>query len=122
MVARHDSGIYAGGSLRDRDRVGISTARCKTLDLVDGILPLLELYPESSYVKPEFIQNTVEIATRVCYSLAKLDSHVRGLVSELDARCRRLGIHLGSSTPSLISPSDHSRASASRTSSCTISW
>jgi carboxylate-amine ligase len=66
----------------------------KTLDLVDGILPLLELYPESSYVKPEFIQNTVEIATRVCYSLAELDSHVHSLVSELDARCRRLGMRL----------------------------
>ncbi|HSK99811.1 MAG TPA: hypothetical protein VK869_05700 [Rubrobacteraceae bacterium] len=29
-----------------------------TLDLVDGILPLMNLYPGSPYIKPEVVQNT----------------------------------------------------------------
>ena len=27
-----------------------------TLDLVDGILPLMEFFPDSEFIKPEFIQ------------------------------------------------------------------
>jgi carboxylate-amine ligase len=66
----------------------------RTLNLADGILPLMEFYPDSPYVKPEFIQNTVEIASKVCQSSSKLQSHVASLVSELSTRCRKLGISL----------------------------
>jgi glutamate---cysteine ligase / carboxylate-amine ligase len=51
-----------------------------TLDLVDGILALMDLYPHSPYVKPEVIQNTVEVASRVCCSIPELEGHLRGLV------------------------------------------
>lgn len=65
-----------------------------TLDLVDGILPLLELLPDSRYVKPEFIQNTVEVASKVCYSLAELQSHLSTIVAGLRAKCLLLGMTL----------------------------
>ncbi|MDH3692446.1 MAG: YbdK family carboxylate-amine ligase [Gammaproteobacteria bacterium] len=66
----------------------------RTLNLADRILPLMEFYPDSPYVKPEFIQNTVEIASKVCDSASKLQSHVTSLVSELSTRCRKLGTSL----------------------------
>ena len=37
-----------------------------TLDLLDGIMPLIEFFPNTSLVKPEFIQSCVEITTRIC--------------------------------------------------------
>lgn len=66
----------------------------KTLNLAEGILPLIELYPENPYVKPEFVQNTVEIASKVCYSLPELKAHVASQVAELRDRCRALGMAL----------------------------
>ena len=45
-------------------------------DLVDGIMPLIEFYPGSPYVKPEFIQNTVEITTKVSQSIAEAHYHL----------------------------------------------
>lgn len=66
----------------------------RTLDLADGILPLMELFPGSEHVKPEFIQNAVEIASKPCASIAELESHVASLVSELEAKCQALGMAL----------------------------
>jgi carboxylate-amine ligase len=66
----------------------------QTLDLVDGILPLMELYPGSVNVKPEMIQNTVEVASRPCKDTAELEHHMQSLVSELIARCEGLGMRL----------------------------
>jgi carboxylate-amine ligase len=34
-----------------------------SLDLRDGVLPLLEFFPDNPYVKPESIQNIVEVIT-----------------------------------------------------------
>ncbi len=65
-----------------------------TLDLKDGILPLMELYPGSPYVKPEFIQNTVEVASRICTSLGELESQIKSLISDLKAKCKELGMTL----------------------------
>jgi carboxylate-amine ligase len=65
-----------------------------TLDLVDGILPLMDLYQGSPYVKPEVIQNTVEVASRVCCTIPELEEHLRGLVAGLQENCRRLGMTL----------------------------
>lgn len=82
-----------------------------TLDLADGILPLMQLYPSSVYVKPEVIQNTVEIASKVCGSVAELEAHVRAIAAELRARCAGLGMrlcgagsHPFSVRPGLITP------------------
>jgi carboxylate-amine ligase len=52
----------------------------RTLELADGILPLVELYRESPYVKPEVIQNTVEVASKVCSKLTELEAHLRAVV------------------------------------------
>ncbi|UCC57093.1 MAG: YbdK family carboxylate-amine ligase [Gammaproteobacteria bacterium] len=66
----------------------------KTLDLVDGIMPLMEFYPGSINIKPEFIQNTVEVASRPCRDIAELGSHMRSLISELLDRCGELDMQL----------------------------
>ena len=55
----------------------------RTLELADGILPLIDLYPGSPYVKPEVIQNTVEVASKVCASFPELGTHLRTIVAEL---------------------------------------
>ncbi len=67
-----------------------------TLDLVDGILPLIELYPGSTNIKSEFIQNTVEVASSVCHNLEELHTHVLSLVSDLKIKCNALGVELRS--------------------------
>lgn len=66
----------------------------ETLDLVDGILPLMELYSDNPYIKPEFIQNTVEVCSKVCNDLPDLESHISSLVSNLRAKCNDLGMTL----------------------------
>jgi carboxylate-amine ligase len=65
-----------------------------TLDLVDGILPLMEFFPGSPYVKPEFIQNTVEISSRVCDGPSELASHLADLIRGVSLRCGELGMRL----------------------------
>ena len=66
----------------------------RSLELADGILPLLELYPNSEYVKPEFIQNTVEIASRPCTSVRELEAHVLELTADLQANAAELGMRM----------------------------
>lgn len=65
-----------------------------TLDLTDGILPLMQLYPGSSHIKPEFIQNTVEVASSPCDNVSEVESELHSLVVELKKRCRDLGMVL----------------------------
>lgn len=65
-----------------------------TLDLTDAILPLMQLYPGSSHIKPEFIQNTVEVASSPCDSVRDVEREMHVLVDELSKRCRNLGIVL----------------------------
>jgi carboxylate-amine ligase len=65
-----------------------------TLDLADAILPLMDLYPASPYVKPEVIQNTDEIASRVCCGIPELGEHLQEIVADLQENCRRLGMTL----------------------------
>ncbi len=82
----------------DPERVGVELelqlVDAGTLDLVDGILPLMEFYPDSPHVKPEFIQNTVEVASRPCRSVDELADHVLALVADLRRRCAELGMAL----------------------------
>jgi carboxylate-amine ligase len=65
-----------------------------TLNLTDGILPILELYPNNTNVKPEFIQNTVEVASDICYSLPELESDLNRLVSNLMKHTHKLGMSI----------------------------
>jgi len=63
-------------------------------ELVNGIKPLIEIYPESPYVKPEFIQNTVELASRVGRNIADVHQHLLLLAKNLKPHCNRLGMDL----------------------------
>lgn len=65
-----------------------------TLDLADRITPLMERLGETPYVKPEMIQNTVEIITRVCADSTEAQAHLVGLASGVRAHCRELGLRL----------------------------
>lgn len=66
----------------------------ETLDLVDGIVPLMELFPDSPNIKPEFIQNCVEVASKPCRDVAELSADLRTLVAELAGRCADLDMGL----------------------------
>jgi carboxylate-amine ligase len=66
----------------------------ETLDLVDGVLPLIELYPDNPYIKPESIQNTVELITPVCRSVSEMHAHLLPLARDVRERCARLGMTL----------------------------
>lgn len=65
-----------------------------SLDLIDGIQPLLQRYPSSPYVKPEFIQNTVEMASRIGDKVADVHHHLRAVGNELRDACRELGMQI----------------------------
>ncbi len=66
----------------------------ETGELVNGIKPLIEVYPNSPYIKPEFIQNTVELATRVGHSITDIHQHMLSLATNLKSHCNRLGMAL----------------------------
>lgn len=85
-----------------------------TLDLADGILPLLRSYPEEPCIKPEFTQSTVEINSHVCADIEALQADITGLAKELKRRCAGLrlalcgaGTHPFSQRPSAITPLPH---------------
>jgi carboxylate-amine ligase len=67
---------------------------CESLDLHHGILPLLDYFPDNPYVKPESIQNTVEVITPVCRKVAEMHAHLTPLVRELLVRSKQLGMAL----------------------------
>lgn len=62
-----------------------------SLDLTDRILSLMELYPNSSNIKPEFIQNTVEVTSGICTSLQELETQLKQMVADLLLNCHALG-------------------------------
>lgn len=66
----------------------------KTLDLVDGILPLMERYPAHPHIQPEFSQATVEITSKVCSDIHELEVDIVSVLKTLKARCQDLGITL----------------------------
>jgi carboxylate-amine ligase len=65
-----------------------------TLDLVDGILPLMEFFPGSPHIKPEFIQNTVEVSSPICDGPADLAVQLADLIHGVSLRCEELGMRL----------------------------
>lgn len=65
-----------------------------SLDQVEGILPLMEVFPDNPHVKPELIQNCVEITSKVCDSIDELESHLHVLAADLVAKCEGLGMRL----------------------------
>ncbi len=65
-----------------------------SLDLADGIVPLIEFYPQQRYVKPELIQSCVEIATPVCDNTNAARLHLRQTLVSVLGRCDELGMQL----------------------------
>ena len=65
-----------------------------TLDLADAIISLMEHYPENYYIKPEFIQCSVEVMSKVCRSIQELESNLKSLVRDLHQKCTSLGLAL----------------------------
>jgi len=66
----------------------------ETLDLVDGILPLMRLFPDDPYIKPEFNQNTVEVCSKICNNINQLEENMRLLVNNLHSTCQQLDMRL----------------------------
>jgi carboxylate-amine ligase len=64
----------------------------RTRDLVDGILSLVDRLKTSALVKPEMIQNTVEIISPVCRDGTELHAHMRRVASEVREKCAELGM------------------------------
>jgi len=65
-----------------------------TFDLAEAVLPLLETYSDHRYVKPEFLQNTVEVVSPVAADLSELEAGLRPLLVELLQHGDRLGLGL----------------------------
>ncbi|HLP91348.1 MAG TPA: YbdK family carboxylate-amine ligase [Nostocaceae cyanobacterium] len=65
-----------------------------TLQLVDGILPLLSQNLENNCIQPEFNQATVEIASHVCLDIEELKADIISILRNLKAQCDNLGMTL----------------------------
>ncbi|SDY74028.1 YbdK family carboxylate-amine ligase [Nitrosomonas sp. Nm33] len=66
----------------------------ENLSLINGIGSLLECFPESPYIKQEFIQNTVEVISKVGENTAEVHEHLAQLVKEVKQTCFTLGMEL----------------------------
>jgi carboxylate-amine ligase len=67
-----------------------------TLDLTDGILPLLGELGPSPYIRSEYNQYTVEVASRPFATVAELHAHLLDQVRLIHQACSRLGMKLAS--------------------------
>ncbi|RFA26159.1 hypothetical protein CAI21_17675 [Alkalilimnicola ehrlichii] len=65
-----------------------------SLDLVDGILPLLQRCPDTTYIKPEYLQFTVEVASKVCHHPHELEEHLLTQIRMLNHTAYDLGMKL----------------------------
>jgi len=63
-----------------------------TLQLVDGILPLLAQEPENSVIQPEFNQAMVEVTSHVCSNISALEADIVAIMRNLQAKCQSLGM------------------------------
>ncbi|MCP9927529.1 YbdK family carboxylate-amine ligase [Cyanobium sp. CH-040] len=87
-----------------------------TLNLTDAVLPLLATYPDQSFVKPEFLQNTVEVVSPVTADLSELETSLRTLLRELLGHLDGLGLgvcgagtHPFNTQPALFTPGERYR-------------
>jgi len=65
-----------------------------TLDLFDGILPLMEFFPDSEFVKPEYIQSCVEITSCVAETSDEAVEHVAQTLEKVRQRCSELDMSI----------------------------
>lgn len=66
----------------------------ETLDLSNGIVPLMEFFPDTEYVKPEFIQSSVEINSCVGDNSGMAVDHVQTTLQKILQRCEELEMGL----------------------------
>lgn len=66
----------------------------ENLDLINGIQPLIKRYPDCPYIKPEFIQNTVEVTSIIGSNVAQVHKHLASITKELKQACVELGMEL----------------------------
>lgn len=66
----------------------------RSLDLRDGILPIMERLRDSPYVRPELMQECVEVGSRVCNSAAEVESHLAEVCGILHEEAAKLGMAL----------------------------
>ena len=62
----------------------------ETLDLSDGILPLMEFFPAANFVKPEFIQSCVELNSCIAENSDVAIAHLQKSLRRLLNRCEEL--------------------------------
>jgi carboxylate-amine ligase len=62
----------------------------ETLDLSNGIVPLMEFFPDATFVKPEFIQSCVELNTCIADNGAIAVDHLHRSLQGLLQRCDEL--------------------------------
>lgn len=65
-----------------------------SLDLTDGIQPLIERYQDSPYVKSKIIQNTVEITTRTGDDVSQIHQHLIDITKDVKRNCFKLGMNM----------------------------
>ena len=66
----------------------------ETLDLSDGILPLMEFFPKATFVKPEFIQSCVELNSCIAENSDAAIAHLRRSLGHLFRRTAELDMGL----------------------------
>jgi len=61
-----------------------------TLDLIDGIMPLMEFFPNGEFVKPEYIQSCVELNSCIAENSDMAVAHIHGSLTQMLRRCAEL--------------------------------
>jgi carboxylate-amine ligase len=62
----------------------------ETLDLFDGILPLMEFFPATTFVKPEYIQSCVELTSCIAENSSEAIEHLQETLLQTLRRCDEL--------------------------------
>lgn len=62
----------------------------ESVDLIDGIMPLMEFFPDTTYVKPEFIQSCVELTSCIAGNSTEAVQHLEKSLRSLLQRCAEL--------------------------------
>ena len=65
-----------------------------TLDLFDGILPLMEFFPDTKFVKPEYIQSCVELTSCVAKTSDEAIENIVQTLAKVQQRCTDLEMHV----------------------------
>ena len=66
----------------------------ESLDLFDGIMPLMEFFPDTSFVKPEYIQSCVELTSNIAATSNEAIGHLQATLARTLRRCDELDMSL----------------------------